>query len=55
MYMLNIQGLFRKGPATINIARTVCAIIQECQTHYHWGSHQPCGYLQRAECSFRTV
>ena len=31
------------------------SIFQGCQTHFHWGPHQPRSCLQRAKCNFRTV
>ena len=31
------------------------AVGQGCQTHFNQVPHQPCGYLQRAICNFRTV
>ena len=30
-------------------------VNQGCQTHFHWGSQQPLGCLQRAECNFKTA
>jgi len=26
-------------------------IDQGCQTHFHWGLYQHCGYPQRASCN----
>ena len=31
------------------------SLYQECQTHFHWEPHQPHGFLQGAECNFRTI
>ena len=29
--------------------RMIYMVMQGCQTHFHWGPHQPCSCLQRAE------
>ena len=31
------------------------AVKLGCQTHFHWGPHQPHSCFQRAECNFKTV
>ena len=34
---------------------TLLSLGQGCQTHFHWGPHQPVSCIQRAEYNFRTV
>ena len=47
---LNTEAVF-----IIHVIQYFDYIGQGCQTHFHWGPHQSCGCLQRAECNFRTV